>query len=86
MHPYIDQGILEDLAVGATVLGAGGGGDPYLGKLMARQAIELHGPVELVAAEEIAGDGLVLPVAMMGVAEKAGPAAAKDYVSSVEEI
>jgi DUF917 family protein len=66
LHPYIDQGILEDLAVGATVLGAGGGGDPYLGKLMARQAIELYGPVELVAAEEIAGDGLMLPVAMMG--------------------
>ena len=62
----MDQKILEDLAVGATVLGAGGGGDPYLGKLMARQAIELHGPVELVSVEELAGAGLVLPVAMMG--------------------
>ena len=26
---------IEDMALGATVLGAGGGGDPYVGKLMA---------------------------------------------------
>ena len=58
--------MLEDLAVGATVLGAGGGGDPYLGKLMARQAIDMHGPVKLVSVEGLTGDGLVLPVAMMG--------------------
>ena len=62
----IDTGTLEDLAVGATVLGTGGGGDPYLGKLMAGQAIEQHGPVRLVGPEELPTDGLVLPVAMMG--------------------
>jgi len=62
----IDAGTLEDLAVGATVLGTGGGGDPYLGKLMARQAIEEHGPVRLVGPEELPAGGLVLPVAMMG--------------------
>ena len=62
----IDTGTLEDLAVGATVLGTGGGGDPYLGKLMARQAIEQEGPVRLVEPEELPTDGLVLPVAMMG--------------------
>jgi DUF917 family protein len=57
---------LEDLAVGATVLGTGGGGDPYLGKLMARQAIEQHGPVSLVRPEDLPREGLVLSVAMMG--------------------
>jgi DUF917 family protein len=36
---------LDDLAVGAAVLGTGGGGDPYLGTLMARQAIDQYGPV-----------------------------------------
>ncbi len=66
MREYIDQESLEDLATGATVLGAGGGGDPYLGKLMARQAIELHGPVRLMQVAELPGEGLVLPVAMMG--------------------
>ncbi len=52
--------------MGATVLGTGGGGDPYLGKLMASQAIEQHGPVRLVDAEELPAGELVLPVAMMG--------------------
>jgi uncharacterized protein len=62
----IDHNTLEDLAVGATVLGAGGGGDPYLGKLMARQAIALHGSVRLIRVDELPSEGLVLPVAMMG--------------------
>ena len=62
----IDTDVLEDLAVGATVLGTGGGGDPYLGKLMARQAIEKNGPVDLVDAEDLPTGELVLPVAMMG--------------------
>lgn len=57
---------IEDLAVGAAVLGAGGGGDPYLGKLMAKQAIEEHGPVSMVAPGETPEDGLVIPSALMG--------------------
>lgn len=28
---------IEDLAVGATILGAGGGGDPYIGMLLAKK-------------------------------------------------
>ena len=36
---------IEDIALGAAVLGTGGGGDPYIGRLMATQAIEDHGPV-----------------------------------------
>jgi uncharacterized protein len=66
VREYIDQEVLEDLAVGATVLGTGGGGDPYLGKLMARQAIETYGPVRLIQVEDLLEEGLVLPVAMMG--------------------
>lgn len=62
----IELDTLEDLAVGATVLGTGGGGDPYVGKLMARQAIERHSAVRLVGVEELPPEGLVLPVAMMG--------------------
>jgi DUF917 family protein len=38
---------LDDLAVGATVLGTGGG-DPYMGTLMARQGIDQYGPVRLL--------------------------------------
>ena len=32
----IDDDVLESISIGAAVLGAGGGGDPYIGKLMAR--------------------------------------------------
>lgn len=57
---------LEYLAVGAAILGTGGGGDPFIGKLMAQQAIEEEGPVTLIDPGELADDALVLPSAMMG--------------------
>lgn len=57
---------IEDLAIGAAVLGTGGGGDPYIGKLMAMQAIEEHGPVTLLDLDEIGDDDLIVPTAMMG--------------------
>lgn len=57
---------LEDMALGATVLGTGGGGDPYVGKLMAAVAIERYGPVTMIEPDELADDALVIPVGMMG--------------------
>ncbi|MFW6182116.1 MAG: DUF917 domain-containing protein, partial [Spirochaetota bacterium] len=57
---------IEHLALGAAVLGSGGGGDPYLGKLMARQAIEERGEVPLIQVDELPDDKLVVPSAMMG--------------------
>jgi uncharacterized protein len=57
---------IQYLALGATVLGTGGGGDPYIGALMAVQAIEKHGPIELVSIDELSDDALVIPSAMMG--------------------
>jgi DUF917 family protein len=57
---------LEDMALGATVLGTGGGGDPYVGKLMAATAIERYGPVTMIEPDELADDALVIPVGMMG--------------------
>ncbi|MDQ0218666.1 DUF917 family protein [Peribacillus cavernae] len=57
---------IEDIAVGAALLGTGGGGDPYIGKLMALQAIEEHGEITLLNADEVPDDALVVPSAMMG--------------------
>ncbi|MEZ4862259.1 MAG: DUF917 domain-containing protein [Caldilineaceae bacterium] len=57
---------IENLALGAAVLGTGGGGDPYIGMLMARQAIRDYGPVELYTLDELADDDLIVPTAMMG--------------------
>jgi uncharacterized protein len=57
---------IEDIALGAAVLGTGGGGDPYIGMLMARQAIRQYGPVELYTLDELNDDDLIVPTAMMG--------------------
>ena len=62
----IDEAALEDIALGAAVLGTGGGGDPYIGKLMARESIRRYGPVELYTLDELDGKELVVPTAMMG--------------------
>jgi uncharacterized protein len=57
---------LDDLARGAAVLGTGGGGNPYIGKLMAQGALRERGPVTLVEAAEVPDDALVVQSAMMG--------------------
>lgn len=57
---------IEDLALGAAVLGTGGGGDPYVGMLMAKKAIRDYGPVELYTLDELDDDDLIVPTAMMG--------------------
>ena len=57
---------MDDLAVGAAVLGTGGGGDPYIGMLLAKQAIREHGPVQVLDVDEVPDDALVVPSAMMG--------------------
>lgn len=57
---------VEDLARGAAILGTGGGGDPYIGTLMLRQAIRDHGPVDLVGVETLKDDDFAVPFAMMG--------------------
>jgi DUF917 family protein len=57
---------LADLARGAAFLGTGGGGDPYIGRLMAEAALERHGPVRLVSLAELADDALVIAVGNMG--------------------
>lgn len=62
----IDESVLEDIALGAAVLGTGGGGDPYIGKIMARQAIRDYGPVEMYTLDELDDEDLIVPTAMMG--------------------
>ncbi|WP_158891122.1 DUF917 domain-containing protein [Amycolatopsis anabasis] len=57
---------LDDLARGAAILGTGGGGDPYIGRLLAGAAVREHGPVRLVTLDELDPEAAVLPVAMMG--------------------
>jgi DUF917 family protein len=62
----IGLGDIDDLALGATLLGTGGGGDPYIAKLMVKQAIEDYGPIKVVSPHELPQDGLVLTTAVIG--------------------
>jgi len=57
---------LDDLATGAAVLGTGGGGNPYRGKLMAELAMRETGPVTVLEPEELDDDALVIPVWNIG--------------------
>ncbi len=77
----LDVEAIQDIAVGAAILGTGGGGDPYIGKLMAIQAIEEYGPITLLDPEEIDDDDLIVPSAMMG-----APTVLVEKVPSGEEV
>ncbi len=72
---------LDDMAMGAAVLGTGGGGDPYIGKLMARSAMRGRSPVQLLTFDELSDDDLIVPTAMMG-----APTVMVEKVPSGEEI
>lgn len=63
---YIGKEEIENIAIGAALLGTGGGGDPFVGKMMALQAIEEHGPVKLLDISEIEDEDVIVPSAMMG--------------------
>lgn len=57
---------LPFLARGCAVLGGGGGGDPLLGEVLARQAIQDHGPVRVADLDDLPPDGLVMPCGLIG--------------------
>jgi len=71
---------IEGLARGAAVLGTGGGGDPYIGALLARQALA-SGDVTVVGLDEVPEDALVLFVAMMG-----APTVMVEKLPSLDEV
>lgn len=56
---------LSDLARGATLLGTGGGGDPYIGKMLVERVLG-DGSITILDPDEIADDLFVIPTAQMG--------------------
>ncbi|MFV0248566.1 MAG: DUF917 domain-containing protein [Tenacibaculum sp.] len=62
----INTNNIDSIALGSTILGTGGGGDPYIGKLLAKQAIEKYGSVSLISPDELKDQALVLPIAAFG--------------------
>ncbi len=57
---------LPDIARGCSVLGAGGGGEAYTATLMAIQAIEENGPVELVSYDDLPQDAMIMSCGFLG--------------------
>src|SRR5260370_21468733 len=57
---------IESLAVGAWVLGTGGGGSPYLGLLNMRALYKEGCRVQLMPSEELADDDWIAAVSNMG--------------------
>ena len=57
---------MKTLATGAAILGTGGGGDPYRGRLIAELAIEEYGPVTVIQPEDLGANDLVVPMWNIG--------------------
>ena len=66
MKRLLDRDCLHALARGCAVLGAGGGGDPWLALLQALQASGDFGPVSLIDVDELPGDALIMPCGGIG--------------------
>ncbi|MCH9009731.1 MAG: DUF917 domain-containing protein [Chloroflexi bacterium] len=71
---------LESIAIGAGILGTGGGGNPYIGRLRARQAIREHGPVNVLSPEELTDEDRIICVGGIG-APTVGIEKLRDYQS-----
>jgi len=77
----ITEADLDDLAVGAAILGTGGGGDPHIGRLLAGAAVRAHGPARIVPLDRVPDDAATFMVAMMG-----APTVMLEKVPSIEQV
>lgn len=77
-----NEQMIDDIALGATVLGTGGGGDPYSGALMAKQAIKnAHKPVQLISLDQVKDEWMTVPCSMIG-----APTVAIEKLNSTQQM
>ena len=57
---------VEKIAIGAGILGTGGGGNPYRGMIRAKGQLELGRTLAVVRLDELPDDALVAPLGGMG--------------------
>ena len=57
---------LEPIAIGAGILGTGGGGNPYLGFLRAREAVRRVGKVVVIDPTEVVDQHQIVVSGGMG--------------------
>ena len=71
---------IDDLALGAVFLATGGGGDPYLPTLIAKETLAQTGGVTLIDARSLCDDAFVVPVGGVG-----APTVSLELLPSVDE-
>src|SRR3984893_7535576 len=57
---------IQRIAIGAGILGTGGGGNPYRGKTRARLELDQGHPLRIVGLDELPDGALVVAVGGMG--------------------
>ena len=62
----VTEEILEALEIGAGILGTGGGGNPYLGKVEALQQLKAGRTIRVVSLDDVADDAFTTTVGGMG--------------------
>lgn len=63
-HITLDD--IEPVALGAGILGTGGGGNPYLGSLHLREVMKSYGPARIIDAADLPDDALIPLVGFIG--------------------
>lgn len=80
MSGLVTIDMLDDIAAGAAFLATGGGGDPYLACLCAKEGLKQHGPAKLIAPENLDDDAFVIAVGAVG-----APTTSLELLPSVDE-
>jgi DUF917 family protein len=63
---HVTEEDLEDIAVGAGILGTGGGGNPHRGRLLARKHLRAGDTLRVVSLDEVPADALAVSVGGIG--------------------
>src|SRR5579872_896677 len=63
---YLTEADIEALEIGAAILGTGGGGNPYIGKLRTLQELRNGRSIRLISLDELNDDALVATVGGIG--------------------
>jgi DUF917 family protein len=76
---------INDLCLGATVLGTGGGGSPELGLSILNRLLEMGKEIKLISVEEVPDNEIVVHPAMVGsiAPSKSGKAEVEEYIARI---